>query len=74
MDCMIWTPVTVRYQSYTKYGEVRLSDLGPLSLTSCQNFCQQHGIRLYVQDRKPKALWSDALSPIAKEELAARGY
>lgn len=53
--CMIWSENGVRLQTYDREGQMRLSDLGKLSLHSVQEFCQARGIMLCIRGRNFRA-------------------
>lgn len=63
-ECMMWSENGVRLQTYNQYGELRLSDLGCLSLTSVQDFCERRGIKLYVARREPAAIVGRPQQPV----------
>lgn len=74
-ECVIWKDSGVVLQTYDREGQMHLSDLGRISLTSIQDFCQARKIRLYVRRENARATvdFRATLSPIAREEYDARG-
>lgn len=78
-EVMIWTESGVWLQTYDREGRMHLSGCGRLSLTSVQGFCEEHGLDLIVKgpgrdDRRLSYGWRRELSPVAREELAIRGF
>lgn len=76
-DVIVWTGNGAWLQTHDVEGIMRLSGLGPLALGPVHRFCQEHCIDLIVQGatRRTRTYsygWAAELSPIAREELAAR--
>lgn len=65
---MIWSENGVRLQTYDREGQMRLSDLGKLSLHSVQEFCQARGITLCIRGRNFRASVAHPV-PVAVEQV-----
>lgn len=57
-ECVIWSEAGVFLQTYDREGQMRLSDMGALSLASVQEFCDRRGIPVYVRRRNMQAIVS----------------
>lgn len=51
---MIWTRNGAWLQTFTQFGELRLSFVGEQPLNSLRDFCRQHDIDFLVCDRQDR--------------------